>query len=332
MVHPAVSILMPAKNAELFISAAIQSVIEQEFQNWELLVIDDFSTDTTFQCVEKWVQKDSRIKLFPNKFPGIIPALQMAFEHSTGAYITRMDADDLMSVGKLRNLHDIVVDSPRTIATGCVKYFSDTSVSDGYRRYEDWLNKLVEKNEFYTSLYRECIIASPNWMVHRSCFENDFCFNELNYPEDYDMVFHWYKSGYVIRGVNEITHLWREHPNRTSRHHDAYQQESFFWLKTNYFADLEIEKGEKVQLFGAAAKGRMVAKILMDREVNFDWFDFGTKAERLIGRKKVQPVSEIRPGIKSILTAWPLDAKMQENISAFLSSRGFEPGKNVWLF
>ena len=64
---PLVSVIMPAYNASGFIEAAIRSVLSQTYENWELLVIDDCSTDNTCQIVEALALQDDRIRLFPNK-------------------------------------------------------------------------------------------------------------------------------------------------------------------------------------------------------------------------------------------------------------------------
>src|SRR5690606_36607346 len=134
------------------------------------------------------------------------------------------------------------------------------------------------------------------WIVNRDCFENDFKFSDLKYPEDYDMLFHWYKFGYKISSINEVTHLWREHEQRTSRHSKDYQQEAFFKIKTNYFIDLEISSAEKIQLVGAGKKGKLVAKILTKRKIEFDWFDFNVVEKYDKDQpRKIDTVINIKP-------------------------------------
>jgi len=324
---------MPAKNAATYLVDCIDSVLNQSFTNWELIIIDDFSADNTVEIIQNYIKSDARIKYLPNRVSGIIPALQLAFNNSSGLFITRMDADDLMPPDKLQVLINKLSKYNRSVVTGKVCYFSDQKLSEGYLRYETWLNSLIDKKEFFAAVYRECIIASPNWLVSRSCFEKDFQFSDLSYPEDYDMVFQWYKSGYKIISVDAVTHLWREHTARTSRHHEAYQQQAFFELKTNYFIDLEIENNEKIQLFGAGLKGKLVAKTLIEKKVNFDWFDFNiSENSKNIFDKKVSSVFDSISGMKSIITVWPIDPNIQNEIQIFFNDREFIFGKNCWLF
>lgn len=328
MATPLVSILMPAYNAQRYLEDCICSVVAQDFKDWELLVMDDFSTDSTFETLEKFARSDSRIRIFRNTDKGIIPALSAAFSKAKGAYITRMDADDLMPATKISDLYKRASLSKKTIATGCVQYFSEKLVSAGYTRYQNWLNEVLRDNSFPESIYRECIVASPNWMVHRSCFEDEIDLNSLNYPEDYDLVFKWYLKGFEFSGVPRLTHLWREHPERTSRNSEIYQQESFFRLKTNYFIKLEVKPNEKIQLIGTGKKGKFVAAILRENQIQFDWFEY-QKKELLHG---ILSVENLSAGFKTILTNWPIDEGLRSEVKKFLNSKGFVFGKNIWLF
>ena len=95
---------MPVYNAQDFLIETIDSILNQSNSNWELLAVDDFSTDNSFQILQSFERKDSRIKAFKNAEKGIIPALQLAYIQSNGVLISRMDADDLMPIDKLKYL------------------------------------------------------------------------------------------------------------------------------------------------------------------------------------------------------------------------------------
>ena len=328
-----VSILMPVRNAESFLKETITSVLSQDYSHWELLLVDDFSTDNSFELMRAFTLQDERIRCFRNKDKGIIPALQLGFDNSIGSCISRMDADDLMPPTKLTRFVKAYIENPQAVITGKVSYFSEHSVSAGYRRYENWLNKLVETGEYWSNIYRECVIASPNWLVSRTCFENYFSFSELDYPEDYDMAFKWYELGYEVKAIPILTHLWREHPARTSRNAVDYQQAAFFKLKTNRFADLELTSGEALQLIGAGDKGKMVAKELLRREISFIWFDIQADKYKVpVLNQRIIAVESLKKDVKSILTVWPMDIKQQEAIRLFLEEKGLIFGKNLWLF
>ena len=97
-----VSILTPTYNTEKFIRATLESVQNQTYQNWEMILVDDASTDKTVSIIEEFAQNDSRVKLFKlpeNRGNGF--ARNAALEKATGKYIAYLDADDLWFSEKL---------------------------------------------------------------------------------------------------------------------------------------------------------------------------------------------------------------------------------------
>jgi glycosyltransferase involved in cell wall biosynthesis len=321
-----ISILMPVKNAALFLDECIESILNQNYKDWELIAIDDHSTDDSFLTLTRFTN-DSRIKVFKSNGNGIIDALSQAFEVSEGDFIHRMDADDIMPQTKLESLFNLLQGRLKFVATGNVSYFSDHQVSAGYRDYEQWLNSI---NNYKAEIYRECVIASPNWLVHRSCFEKDILFHELTYPEDYDMCLKWYALGYEIIKTDELTHLWREHPQRTSRHTAHYQQKAFFELKTKYFIKKELDENDQVQVVGGGQKAKILLKLLTKMGQKYNQFD--VKNSRVDSNQEIKPVSELQSNQKTILCNWPKDVQVQQEIIHFLKSKRLEIGKNLWVF
>src|SRR5690606_33978720 len=97
------------------------------------IIIDDNSTDSSYTLVNLFALKDNRIKLYKNTGNGIIDALQLAFKHSQGDYITRMDSDDIMHPNKLDVLAThLMTFGKHHVAIGLVKYFSDEGIQEGY--------------------------------------------------------------------------------------------------------------------------------------------------------------------------------------------------------
>jgi len=82
MQKPLVSILTPFKNTICFLPECLDSILNQSYAHWELLIVDDHSKDSSLKLVEDYVKKDSRIRLFKNDGHGIIEALRLAFKNS----------------------------------------------------------------------------------------------------------------------------------------------------------------------------------------------------------------------------------------------------------
>ena len=96
-----ISILIPFKNTESYLVECLDSIVNQTYTNWELLIVDDGSTDTSYQIVQNYAIKDARIHLLSNGGSGIIEALRTGYKQAKGRFVTRMDSDDVMALNKL---------------------------------------------------------------------------------------------------------------------------------------------------------------------------------------------------------------------------------------
>ena len=312
----------------------LQSIVNQSEQNWELIAIDDQSTDDSWILLKEFVQKDHRIRCFQTKEKGIIPALRMAFAESKGNLITRMDADDRMPIHKLSRLKMLLLEKgPRHISTGLVKYFSESTLGDGYQRYENWLNQLTLNDRHYEDIYRECVIASPCWMIFREDLINCGAFESNRYPEDYDLCFRFYQAAYKVVGSEEVLHLWRDHADRSSRNDPNYANQQYFNLKTPYFLDLDYDPNRPLILWGAGKKGKILAQQLLDADLSFHWLTNNVKKQGkdiygviLVSEKMLE---ELEAPQFIIAVAGPDD---QAVIQSYFDKMNWKAGKDYFFF
>ncbi len=267
-----ISILMPVKNAASFLAATIDSMLKQDYHHWELIAVDDTSTDKSLQILQDHAHKDKRIKVFRNSGHGIIQALSLAFNKSTGDYITRMDADDLMTPNKLSTLcGGLQIHGNGHVATGLVKYFADYPLGEGYKLYAHWLNELTVKGDNYQEIYKECVIPSPCWMLHRTDLIKIGAFDSEIYPEDYDLCFRMMEAGLRVIPSDQVLHLWRDHGERASRNDPNYIDNRFLSIKCFYFNKLHYDSSKHLTLWGAGKKGKWIANWLIKKKIPFTW-------------------------------------------------------------
>ena len=113
--EPAITVLMPAYNAALYIRAAMASILNQTFQDFEFLIIDDGSTDATVDIIESLA--DNRIRLVRNpKNMGLISSLNRGIDLARGCYIARMDADDISLPRRFEWQYQLMEKSPQVVA------------------------------------------------------------------------------------------------------------------------------------------------------------------------------------------------------------------------
>lgn len=267
-----ISILIPVRNGAQFLPECLNSILEQSYQDWELIIVNDHSTDKTQEILLKYATRNSQIKILNNKGKGIIEALQTAYAISSGELITRMDADDIMLPNKLALMARKLQETGKGfVSVGWVEYFAEDGVGEGYFNYQEWLNSLTETGRNFEELYRECVVPSPCWMVYREDFEKCGGFDSEVYPEDYDLCFRFYKLGLKIASVNEVVHRWRDYSTRTSRTDSHYADNFFLTLKMTYFFDLHYDSSRPLEVWGAGNKGKELAKYLINHQIQFEW-------------------------------------------------------------
>lgn len=268
-----ISILMPVYNAGPYLGACLESIQAQTRSDWELLAVDDFSEDDSLDILFRFAKTDPRITVLRNEQKGIAPALRLAFQNSRGRFITRMDADDLMRPEKLEALVALLdAKGPGHVATGGVSYFAEgKKLGAGYRQYADWLNGLAVSGEHFREIYRECVIPSPCWMACQEDLNRIGAFQTDTYPEDYDLCFRMYYGGLHLVSTAEPLHLWRDHPDRTSRNSEVYHDNRFLDLKVHWFLKTDYRSKSPLVIWGAGRKGKEIARRLLTADVPFRW-------------------------------------------------------------
>ena len=330
-----ISILLPNYNNADYLPGCLESVIAQTDAGWELIAVDDYSTDNSWNILQQYALSDKRIHCFQNKGDkGVIGALKTAYAHSQYPLITRMDADDLMPPSKLELLKALLLKKGKGwVTTGKVKYFSDEGLGNGYKRYEAWLNSLMEKENHYQHIYKECPLPSPAWMAFKSDLEACGAFGPETYPEDYDLCFRMYKQGLGIASTSELVHLWRDHAQRSTRTTLTYADHTFLELKMSYFLSVDHKPARPLVVWGAGKKGKRAAKILLAEEIPFSWVcNTPGKIGKDIYGVRMEAAEEIDITQKPFVLIMVAAKEEQDAITLQLTSWGLDIQRDYFFF
>ena len=154
MEYPLISVIIPLYNAEKTISQTINSVLDQTYPNIEVIVIDDFSSDNSFQIVSQL--NSPKIHLFKNKKKGACAARNYGFECSSGDFIQYLDADDIISPSKIELQLELIINKKEEIAScGWVKFINEykhlktksQKINKSYDKPYEWLIDAWKGNE-----------------------------------------------------------------------------------------------------------------------------------------------------------------------------------------
>ena len=188
MKNPKVSVVIPAYNHEKYVGEAIQSVLDQTFQDFELIIINDGSTDNTEAEILKF--KDDRIRYYTQENRGLSPTLNRGIELAQGEFFNFLPSDDVFLPEKLATQLK-AFEEPKEIGV----VFSYHLVVDGEGKevkddpIVDWFTVPFEtKEEIFPALFERDFLSAPTALVKMECFKKVGLFDEsLKTAQDYDM-------------------------------------------------------------------------------------------------------------------------------------------------
>jgi glycosyltransferase involved in cell wall biosynthesis len=260
---PTISVLLPCFNAEETIENALDSIVKQSFEDFEIIAIDDGSSDSTPEILRKWSEQDRRIRLITQSHRGIIPALNSGFRESGGAFIARMDADDLSHPQRFAKQMEFLEHNPEIAVVSClVEGYPPDRIQEGYKLYYLWLNSLVSSEQIAREIYIESPLAHPSVMIRRRSLEKAGGYQEHGWPEDYDLWLRLHLAGEQFAKVPEILLSWREHSDRLTRTDSRYSVENFIRAKSFYLCQGPLAERDAVIIWGAGQMGRRISKHL----------------------------------------------------------------------
>jgi glycosyltransferase involved in cell wall biosynthesis len=204
-----VSIVLPVYNGEKYLAESLDSVLAQTYQNWELVIINDGSTDGTENLILKY--QDKRIKYLPNDGnKGIIFSLNRGLQESNGAYIARLDSDDIALPNRLEK------------QVGFLSENLDYAMCGSYFQTIDSNGRLL-KNVMFPANNRDAqsYLLLHNCFCHSAIMMRTSIAKELKYDEkfqvceDYDLWYRISRKGKILN-LPEFTTLYRVHDNNMS--------------------------------------------------------------------------------------------------------------------
>lgn len=226
--QPLISVITPAYNSERFIGETISSVLQQTYTNWEMIIVDDCSTDDTREIVKEYQSKDQRIKLFTlEENSGSAVARNKAMDEAAGKYIAFLDSDDRWLPEKLEKQLQFMQE--KDIAFSYTTY---VRMQEDGTRTKAISNTPASVN--YDDLMKRCVIGCLTVMLDMEKI-GDMRMVNIRTRQDYVFWLHITKRGFLAYGLPEILAEYRLVGNSISS--NKWQA-----AKRNWYVFREIEK------------------------------------------------------------------------------------------
>ncbi len=263
-----ISLLMPVKDAERYLSPLLHSVSNQRFTDWELVAVDDGSSDASFRILEEFSRKDTRARLLRNRGTGIVDALNTALAAACGRWTVRIDADDVCHPDLLRAIaREIEVEPGAHVHATRIRYFPRQGLGEGLMVYEEWINSLISHEDITRDMFVECPMPHPTLTCLREDLLSLGGYRDMGWPEDYDLVLRLWERGSRFSKVPWYLYFWRDSETRLSRTDSRYSLEMFTEAKVEFLLRTRLEDTKAAVVAGAGPVGKDFARRLIRRGV-----------------------------------------------------------------
>lgn len=331
--QPKVSVVLPFYNASKTFNAALRSIAEQEFRDFECVMVDNNSRDGSRVIAKDWERRYPEFTLVEERRQGVMFASNRGCEVARGRYIARMDADDVARPNRFRLQVDFLDANPDYGAVaGLVDHVGDPETTGGFLRFVEWSNSVISYEDIYKRRFIEAPIVNPTAMWRRETMDRFGLYLSGDFPEDYEMWLRWLHKGVKIAKVPEVVLDWHDSEERLTRTHPIYSDRAFYEIKSRYLARWLKEHNPyhpKVAVWGASRISRRRARILEQQGVRIEAY-IDTKRSRQMGKELVYFEDLPEAGSLFILT-YIRQMDNREKIQAFLEERGYVEGKNYLL-
>lgn len=223
---------MAAYNAERYVGKAIESILNQTFVDFEFIIIDDCSTDKTWEIVQKYAKREARIVAAKNeKNLGIAGNRNKLISLARGRYIAWQDVDDISLPKRIEHEYLFMEKNPDVgIVGGFLEIFNENGIV-GIRNYKS------EDKDLRKTIFRYSPVAQPAAMIRKKCFDEFGLYNSRYFStEDLDMSFR-IGTKYKFANLQEIVIKYRENYNSASLKRLKAAEKSTLKIRLMYSKD-----------------------------------------------------------------------------------------------
>ncbi|RKW21843.1 glycosyltransferase family 2 protein [Candidatus Gracilibacteria bacterium] len=206
---PKVSVIMPVYNTEKYLPEAISSILNQDFLDFEFIILDDFSTDNSWEIIQEFAKKDERIRVFKNtENKGISFCRNRLVELANTEFLCNQDSDDISEKNRISLLFDFLSKNPDfAVCSGNNEIIDEEGKTLGFRKYSPEVEKVILKKS---------PVGNGTTMFKKSVFLEVGGYEKgLDFAEDYDLWLKIFSKGYKIKVFPDFVYKLRIRSGQT---------------------------------------------------------------------------------------------------------------------
>lgn len=329
--RPAVSVVLPFRNAEATLREALASVLDERGSDFELIAVDDGSDDGSAAVAAAC--DDPRLRRIANPGPrGVAGAANAGIRAARGDWIARMDADDRALPGRLAVQLAFAAARPGLgVVSGGVRALD--SRGRGMERYIDWVNGLRGPGAIAAARFVESPVVNPASMVRRDWLEWAGGYREVPWAEDHDLWLRLLEAGCRIDRAPETVLEWRDSAARLTRSDPRYGGAARMAMRAHFLARLPAVAARGAVVAGAGPTGKSLVRGLLAEGVTVHGFfevDPRKIGQRIHGVAVRDGESLSRAADRPVLLGAVGVPGGRRRVGEWAARRGYREGVDFW--
>ena len=326
---PEISVILPYYNAEKTLHSAIESILRQKFENFELILINNCSTDNSFQVAKNLALSDQRIRLLQENTKGVANAFNKGLKRAKGDFIARMDADDISHSERLQKQLHFLKENKQIAIVATQVEINPNNKNRGFQHFVNWSNQLITPQEITLNRFVEQPVVNPTILCRKEVFDTVGSYKHGTFPEDYDWFLRVLEAKYQIAKIPEALLQWKDSIGRLSRIDKRYSVGSFYKTKAFYLANWLKQNNPfhpKVAIWGMGKRSKQRAALLETHQIQINaYIDLIEEPEITEDYYYYQNLP--KPG-ELFIISYVGNRGAREKIRSFLLQRGYVEGIN----
>ncbi|MCY1389855.1 putative glycosyltransferase EpsE [compost metagenome] len=240
ILSPLVSIVAPCYNAEKYLHAAIESIFAQDYENFEVIIVDDGSTDNSLAMLQD-LQKTYDFQLYTQPNQGVSATLNNGLKHAKGVYVSTPDLDDIMLPNSIRLRARYLDQHP---LVGCVGALIEYMDSDGNETKKQHRTD-IKRFTFDEIISSAVVVGAPVSLYRMEALQAAGFYDPAIKVQDFQITLRIASKGYEIHELPVLVTRYRRHPNNLSRKFKVLLDADMLAIAP-YHAHPGYEKGKTV--------------------------------------------------------------------------------------
>ncbi len=266
-----VSVILPFRNEEPYLKTCLLSLARQSGIAFQLIAVNDGSTDGSEDVFFSLAHHFPKAVYVKTKGIGLVGSLNLGIGKASGDFLARADGDDIYHPKRLVLQAQHLMNGADLVGS-LTRFFPRRRIQGGFLAYERWINSLRTEDEIATEIFVENPLPHPSIMMKHSLIDKLGGYQEMRWPEDWDLVLRTHGLGGRIVKAADTLHFWRDHDDRLCRVHKNYSRHAFIRCRCHYLAQGPLADKRKVVIWGAGPIGRKMTTHLLDKGIPVEGF------------------------------------------------------------